>query len=205
MEPEEVLEEFGGIFPPYEAFYIASMLHVTGAALDSCDRLSAGIQCFSDISSEYDFEAFDEDEVLYSAQDIITQAAALSRYFWPMRAKTKLHKLRADFLRKVFGMEESNVIRSREMRNLIEHFDERLDTFLARPIAGNFVPEFVGPTRLHDPNITVYFRAYDTEKGIFFALGECFVMEPIIDEILRIHEMLKEFLNNGHRFRLPEP
>jgi hypothetical protein len=70
------------------------------------------------------------------------QAGALSRYFWPVR---KGHEWRGAQLRSAFGISDDSPLRSRDLRNSIEHFDERLDLFLDGGVTGHVLPEYVGP------------------------------------------------------------
>src|SRR5689334_18838746 len=106
------------IWPPYEAFYIQAMLFNSRAALASIDHVSANLEALSA------GKAIDSDELLNNLQNIVIHGAALSRYFWPVR---KGHEARAQFLKKCLGVAEDSPLKNRDLRNQIEHFDEKLD------------------------------------------------------------------------------
>ena len=147
--------------------------------------------------------------VIDSAQNIILQAASISRYFWPSSAFTKdkelkrihdkIHKRRGQTLRESFDINESNPIKNRNFRNFIEHFDAKLDLQLSQGIAGTIVPSYIGPKEGIDESVTHFFRAYYTDKGVFKVLNQEFEIVPIINELIRIHNLLITFNENGGR------
>ncbi len=139
------------IHPPYEVFYIESMLTATNSALESVDRLNNCIKTLSPTNHQ---------EVIDNTLNIINQAAALSRYLWPSKSS---FKLRGQFLRQKLSIQDSNTLKARNIRNFIEHFDENLDTFCKNPIAGTIIPLYVGRYQLTN-NTFFYFRAYFTDK-----------------------------------------
>lgn len=67
-------------------------------------------------------------EIVDGIQALVTQGAALSRYFWPAR-NNALHNARAAQLRQGLQVREDSPLRNRNLRNHLEHFDERLDLF----------------------------------------------------------------------------
>ena len=85
------------ILPPYETFYINSMLFNTQSAVKSIEVLSMVMNYLHESKSPESLAAIDTEEVLNQLQNIIVQGAALSRYFWPVR---KEYKGRGEYLRK---------------------------------------------------------------------------------------------------------
>jgi len=187
-----------GIWPPYQAFYIESMLTVTSSAVESAERLA---RIFD---PEADLEGIAENDVLNWVQNIIAQAATLSRYFWTSKPKEKTHRERSQYLRKVFDVKESGVLKDRSLRNLIEHFDENLDTFLARPVVGTVVPNFVGVEPENDGVPRYVFRAFYNRIGVFEVLGHRYKVQPIVDEIYEVHRRLLSFAERGYVMRMSE-
>ena len=144
-------------------------------------------------------EEFDQDCLLDSMNNIINQAAALSRYFWPVNKKD-CYQNRGSYLRSIFSITDDNPLKQKDVRNAIEHFDERLDKFTAQTIAGTIYPNFVGMTPDTKGVPFFAFRAYYLDKKCFEVLGEAFYLDPIYCEIVKIHNRLIEFKNNGLRF-----
>lgn len=83
---------------------------------------------------------------------------------------------------------------------MVEHFDEYLDDFLKKCLAGQFIPDYFGPKPPDDRGPLMFFRAFFTNTGEFEILGQIFPLQPIVDEIQRIHKLLIECEVNGSRF-----
>ena len=186
------------IWPPYEVFYIHSMLFNTLSAVNSINSFQKAFGALSQNCSLADIERLDRQVILNELQNIVLQGAALSRYFWPGR---KGHEVRAVTLRDGLDITDNNPLESRSLRNAIEHFDERLDHYLAQGLVGHVFPQFVGPRPKRDGVPGHFFRAYYSDEGIFELLGDCYEIEPIANEILRIHEQLEILDRNGGRLK----
>lgn len=190
----------GGIWPPHEVFYIESLLHSTAAALRAAaevrEALEVGSKC-APSSPEWQECAL---TIVNGVQAVVAQAAAVSRYFWPARNKEP-HLSRAVRLKSCLGIAESSPLRSRELRNHLEHLDERLDEFCSRLTAGVILPTYVGPQG-PEPEVPTYvFRAYYTDVGVFEILGQRFPVQPVLDEIHAIHDRLVHCAEHGGRLR----
>jgi hypothetical protein len=180
------------IQPPYEVFYIHSMMFNSESAIASAARLTTTFEKMSKGEPVDDTE----DDILNSLQNIVMQGAALSRYFWPAR---KGHEARAQLLRDACGVTTGNPLENRDLRNAIEHFDENLDKYLANGVVGHFIPQYVGPELKRGPVPGHIFRAFYTDVGKFELMGKQYDVEPIADEIHRIHMRLEHCQNNGGR------
>lgn len=76
----------------------------------------------------------DAQEAFFYLESLLGSAAAISRIFWPPgwnQSTTTTYASRARLLRKNFRMTSRSVFYARGVRNAFEHFDERLDDFLA--------------------------------------------------------------------------
>lgn len=193
------------LWPPYHAFYIQSMLFNTASALQSHEMASKHIKAISDGKIEPQYR---KDELLNCLQNIINQSGAISRYFFPScdgpkaeaPEQKKMYKNRSQYLRKVFEVDNDSPLKNRDLRNSIEHFDERLDIYLNNGVVGNIFPSLI----LFEPEETEVphhiFRAYYLKKGIFQVLGERYKILPIVKELRRIHNLLVRFDGDGEVF-----
>ncbi|WP_136666524.1 hypothetical protein [Flavobacterium sp. H122] len=179
------------IHPFNEVFYIESLLNKTRSILDDVEALN-------DFWKNGNHDCQFDDVILDMFQNIILNAAGISRFFWPSK-NTGYHKIRAKKLREVYSVSNSSVLKNREMRNLIEHFDEKLDDFLKEFVAGKVMPKYVGPM-FFSYKTTIFFRAFIFDKFIFKIFNVEYEINPIIAEIKRIHEILLLQLENGGRF-----
>lgn len=189
-------EDFG-IFPPYEVLYLESMLFITESAAQSLESAAIELEKFAANAPD-----FDQNGTLNHLQNIIIQGAALSRYFWPVR---KGHEKRANTLRRSLSVTDSSPLKSRDLRNAIEHFDEKLDLYLATGITGHIIPHYIGPYCEINGVPSHLFRAYYCDRGVFEVLGNRFEMEPLVAEMGRIHDALTQSRYSGGRLpRAPQ-
>ena len=191
------------IWTPHQAFYIQSMLFNTTSAFQSCCVAEKIIKKISD--GEIDPQE-KTDIVLDCLQTVVNQSGAISRYFSPSRDGTKgtdkktIHKDRGQSLSKVFGVKDDSPLMNRALRNSIEHFDERLDLYLQEGIVGYIFPSLILPEPDDSDVAHHIFRAYYLKEGIFQVLGERYKIQPIVDEVARIHDLLVKFDGNGGVF-----
>lgn len=193
------------IWEPHQAFYIQSMLFNTTSAFESCGIAEGIIKRI--LNDEIDPQE-ERDVLLDCLQNIVNQSGSISRYFFPSRDgvkagdKKSIHKDRGRYLSKVFGVEGDSPLMNRSLRNSIEHFDERLDLYLQGGIVGCIFPSLVLPEP-EDSDVPHHiFRAYYLREGIFQVLDERYKIQPIVDEVARIHDLLVRFDGNGGVFRL---
>jgi len=193
MKDEPTIDHWK-IWPPYEIFYIESLLTLTNTATSDYEYLDKVIT---------NQELFDQNPYILIdlAENIINQAATISRYLWPTKQKPKIHRLRGEKLREKLLIYDDNILKSRSVRNFIEHFDENLDEFLNKPIAGNFLPKSIVFNSSELDEVTFVFRAYIVNEFIYKTLDREVCILPIVKEIFRIHNMLVDFNTNGGRFK----
>lgn len=154
--PDNVVD---GIWPPYEAFYIESLLHSTSLALRSADEvrsaLAAGRKC-DPSSQEWQDCAL---RIISGVQTVVVLS-------------------RAQRLKSALEVSEESPLRSRNLRNRLKHFDELLDDFCGDLTAGLILPTYVGPIGEESGVPTYLFRAYYTDVAVFEILGHRFELQP---------------------------
>lgn len=189
------MEDSLPIWPQHEAFYIQSMLFHTRQACVSADFVAELVSAISsEVKAGNTFD-FDCSVALDHVQNVVFRAAAISRYFWPSR---KTYELRGERLRTAFNIKDDSPLRNRDLRDAAEHFDERLDDYLKNGISGYVIPEWFGPLKEEEVP-THYFRAYFINTGYLRILDQEFFVQSIVNEIIRIHNLLVSFDANGER------
>lgn len=185
------------IWPPYEVFYIESLLTKTKSAIadyELLDKVITTPQLFKE----------NPNILIDLAENIINQGSGISRYLFPSRYKgnrNNIHKLRGEKLREFLKISQECPLRHRFVRDYAEHFDEKLDIFLSKPIAGNFITSSIVFDSKELDNSTFAFRAYVVNEFKFICLEKQICILPIIEEIYRIHNLLIKFNNNGGRLK----
>jgi len=185
------------IWSPAEAFYIESMLFNSRSAVISIKRVSEILTAISVGTAGKSGGEVEMDTILDHLQNIVVKGAALSRYFWPIR---KLHEWRGIQIRTSLSISENSPLKSRDLRNNIEHYDEKLDDYLNQGIVGYILPQYVGNSLDRNGVASHIFRAYFVDTGVFELLGQQYEIPPLAEEILQIHEKLISCISNGSRF-----
>ena len=183
-----IVTEYDGILPYFEAFYLASISYAAGRAVAAFDRFELAAE-----------RADNKEETVASVQEALTHVAALSRFFWPVR-KSALAQARGKRLRASFGMVEGSPLQSRELRNALEHFDERLDEFLVDDHFGYFFPgPMVGDASLSEDVIGHIFRLVDPKTLQFVLLGEVYSFGAIREIAIEIERIASSASQAGGR------
>jgi hypothetical protein len=124
---------------------------------------------------------------------MLTHASNLSKLFWPELGSQpkKPDKLvqwrrkvdRAEFLRQLYVIDDSNILADRDLRNHLEHFDERLDDFSAELEAsgmfGYVDVAILDAWGMSGPRPDFILRQYRTDIGSFIFRGKPYSMRTI--------------------------
>ena len=190
---EIVVEEYDGILPYCEAFYIHSIIYAAGQAemaFEGYERALRENQAAAIIFSE--------------VQEGLAHSAALSRFFWPVKKENALSDTRGAKLRKAFGLDDHSPLRGRELRNAFEHFDEDLDRFLLENDAGYFFPTpMVDDHTLANKPPGKIFKLVDPAHHICVLLGRKFDFKSIRTEVTKVLNQAIAMDNAGSRLTDP--
>lgn len=132
-------------------------------------------------------------EFFREAADLLQRAALASKLLWPPggrpgsreRAERRGHDLRASL-----GLDSDGAhpLRSRTLRDHLEHYDERIDDWAAASPSRRMVDHLVGPRRVLDklrPIITDsdVMRHFDPETKRFIFRGDAFDIQELVRAI----------------------
>jgi hypothetical protein len=120
----------------------------------------------------------------------LTASANVSKVFWPPRAGVPA--TRAADLRLLCNLPDAHGLRSRELRNHIEHIDERLDEWLAdgpRPfltieLVHHIAPDWPADKRAE--SAAACMLVYDAAKDVVTFLGHVFSLAELEKEITEV-------------------
>jgi hypothetical protein len=188
-----ITDSYDGISPEHEAFYIYSILYSAERSLSAFDRYEYLIKKKANATI-----------IISTIQEAIGHAGALSRYFWESRlgpkSTKKLKEKRANKLRNKFGLTETSPLKERSLRDEWEHFDERLDTFLIKNIAGYYFPTpILDRHTLADEPCGKIFKLLDIEASCLVLLGKKYFFIPIKQEVLKVYKYVMDAIENGCR------
>jgi hypothetical protein len=181
----------------HDAFYIEMLAFHVAVIIDRTERFNVELKS----SGQKGDKTIQEktDSILNCLQDVVSHTASISKYFWPVRRKS-VHEDRGKRLKKVFSISDNSPVSNRGVRDALEHFDERLDLFLASSPVGTIYPGYVGSRKKASAQNTHCFRAYFVDDQVFKVLDTEIHMPPIYEEIAKIKKILESQINNGLRF-----
>ena len=189
------------IFPPYEAFYIESMMWHTKSALRSINTIEEWVALI-----KQDSEAalqINKEDVFNELQNIIQQSGAISRFlFPPQKGENKEHHKRGVKLRKSLEIYSDSCLSNRDIRNQMEHFEEHLDLYFKKFLVGHIIPNYIGLDEEASEVPQHIFKAFYINPMVFALLEEKYQLLPIFEELKKIHHILSECAANG--YRLPQ-
>ena len=100
-------------------------------------------------------------EVFRTIHSFLTHASNVSRLFWPAQPKHRKNEsdeayaarcaaipkiIRGKILRTEVGLPDNeHALKSRKLRDHLDHFDERLDQWQNESVQRNYVQDFIGP------------------------------------------------------------
>lgn len=187
-EREHVLiKDFSGIVPYHEVFYIRSIMFSAKKSITSFNSFWQQLQ-----ESESDPE-----NIVYDLYEALAHAATISRYFWPSHNKKRLHSSRGLKLRNAFTLNDNNPLKDRQLRDTIEHFDERLDKFLLNDPIGHIFDLIITDQEILDNEATYIFRLVDPTRGIVVLFGEKYNFISIQKAVHDIYGKAIQMDSNG--------
>jgi len=161
---------------------------------------------------------FFHNEVFRSIHSFLTHTSNISRLLWPAiptrgngesdeahgaRVSAKLPVARARALRVAFGLPDDHVLKSRRLRDLLEHFDEKLDDWRTTSVHRNIVNDYIGPKNgIVGIAETDMMRWFDPATNSFTFRGEQFDLQALAtaaNEMLPIATKVEEELRERMR------
>lgn len=184
------IEKEGGILPMFEVFYLESIKY-------AAERANAAFVRFDEALVNGDIQGL----VVANIQEALTHIGELSRIFWPSR-DNGISNLRAQKLRRAFGLDETSPLKNRDLRDALEHFDERLDNYLKDFPVGQLITDpVVGPIDKLAPPIRI-FRMVDPVSLIFVMLDQKYEFGDLRSTTRLVQETAEKMLRNGARLTL---
>jgi hypothetical protein len=180
-------------------------------ALNAVGALSQALQAIREFDGDWSRRNFFHAEVFRQTHSFLTHASNISRLFWPPQpikrkgedpeafAQRKAFTTsRGKSLLRLFGLKDSSPLKSRVLRDHLEHYDERLDHWSNTSERRNIANDTIGP-----PNAIVGLESSDTMRwfdpttNAFRFRGEEYALQPLVtavDQLLSKAASLEESL-----------
>ena len=166
-------------------------------ALNAVGQLNFSVKHLNSPGLEQEKPAFFHSEVFRGIHSFLTHAGNVSKILWPGTVpkqkrnetdnqyqqrirKIKRAVLRATELRDELRLPKEHILKSRKLRNHLEHFDEKIDDWEEHSKNKNFAQDYIGP-----PNAIVgiagtdSMRSFNPSDGTFLFRGETFSLKVI--------------------------
>lgn len=195
--------------------YVSEVKKQCEFGLAAVKYLNHALQQVNNRELARDESQFYYSEVFRQIHSLLTHASNVSRMFWPPSPKQKKNETDQDYenrllkidkvvrgrvLKVEYGLDDSNPLKNRTLRDHLEHYDERLDHWRNNSVNRNIVSDTIGP-----PNAIVglaetdMMRWFDPTRNVFKFRGEEYDLQGIaasIDQLLPISRKLEEDLWN---------
>lgn len=142
-------------------------------------------------------------EIFRTIHSFLTHACIVSRLIWPPVAdqncfcakpkaegricKVCMARLRRDKLHEALEIPETHILQDRELRNHLEHFDERLDEWVRDSVNQSISIDNIGPgSAIPKLDNIDTMRGYDPYSGEYCFRGELYSMQNILEGIIDI-------------------
>lgn len=156
-----------------------------------------------------------QDRLFMGIQVFLASSAMISKLMWPVRSNPKDRKnptdeevklarwkeVRKKKLRKALEVDDSSPLKNRDLRNVLEHYDEHLDKFVSKPFNAALFewtiipgPEFIehlGGNHPDHPLVT----AIAPESLYVKIMATSLHLREINDEVQRVGKITKCILN----------
>jgi len=178
-----------GVLPMHRIFYYYSILYTA----------ECSIRAFRFYEYLLTQKNVDEIQLVGAIQEAIGHAGALAFYFWnkgssrqPKEIKEYI-KQRSEFLKNEFELNDTSALKNRSLRNMFEHFDEKIDIGLLNTMAGTFYPMPVIQSHsiIEEEQVGKYFKLLDIEEKCLVLLNEKFFFGDIQKEVEKIYKLAK--------------
>jgi tryptophanyl-tRNA synthetase len=178
--------------------YLEQIETYASKALSAIQRFSA---LNNKMSADLESSAMPEIKVnhLFDELDLfVSNTAMVSKTLWPL-SRTPFARKRGETLRKILKVSDSSPIRSRSLRDSIEHFDERLDNWTQHQTSNGSLAQYVmGPnlTQMFGGGIPLssIFSGLDTQTGTYVLMGEEYVIQPMVNGVMELLNEVKKCL-----------
>jgi hypothetical protein len=131
----------------------------------------------------------DSDRVWSAIHALLAATANLSKILWPTRPTSRA---RGDRLRRRLGITATSALRDRGMRDVFEHFDDKLEDWAASSERHNIVDQGIlapGATVGLDPGD--YLRTLDPTSMVVSFRGTHLRLQPLVDAVLLLQEAVR--------------
>lgn len=166
--------------PFVENIYLRELARECANAFSAVERINALL----------DGDDMARNEIFRELGDLLQHAAAASRLLWSPERKARA-KARSEHLRSAINVAFEHGLHNRDLRNHLEHYDDRLDQWVADSQNRIMIGALIGPRSVVTGDLVKdneIMRHYDPETKHFVFRGERFDIQRLIDDLSDIYK-----------------
>lgn len=163
------------------------------------------------INANYNNTRFSANEVFRGIHSFLTHTSNISKLLWPGRplprkgetsqnykSRCRATEQRGRVLRKTLGLPNDNhVLKNRELRNHLEHYDERLDEWVAREHR-DVLYDYIGPLdRVSSIAEADKLRQFDIQTGVFAFGGDIYNLKALASAVAELASTVSHVRQTG--------
>ena len=133
----------------------------------------------------------------YFLQSLLTALGNISKILWPIMKRNdeqgnESRRARGNELRKALNVKEDSALKNRELRDLFEHFDERMDEWFEAVDRRGFSDRNVGSMEgVIVPSAIERLRTFVPETWTLFFKEKEFKLYPAIEAVNELYEVVQ--------------
>ncbi len=167
-----------------------------GELLNECENAIAAVRRMNAILAKSDEPAR---EFFREATDFLQHAACASRLLWPAPWGNAAQRARAEdrgkHLRDSLGVDSAHLLSNRDLRNHLEHYDERIDEWAATSHTRGTADGNIGPRSMfHNLPDSDVMRHFDQDTKTFTFRGQAFNVQEIVNAVADVRRRAAERL-----------
>ena len=172
----------------HKEVYVQELWEQCRRAIQAYNSIYEHLRAFENPRNPHRWQV--QGEVFRAIHSFLTHASNASLLLFPSKhqskqkhetkeqykARTEVKELRGNFLRDLVGADSADhVLSDRTLRNHLEQFDERIDSWVVASQTHGRVDDFIGPLEAYDDiDAADQFRHFDPETSCFYFHGETY-------------------------------
>jgi hypothetical protein len=160
---------------------------------DSMEEIARKMEDFRKMSDQIKLY---RDKCWNHLQSFLTASANISKIFWPAyyenrHDESKEYSQRGIDLRNFLNMSNKSVLNNRDLRNHVEHYDERLHDWAKKSKMRAIVARNLSSVHTDDPYADM--ANFDMQRYIVSFWGKHYEILPLVEEIRALYQQVRAF------------
>lgn len=178
------------VIPHQDIFYYHSILYSAECAINAFEKYEYFLT-LKEVTPTH---------LVSSIHEAISHVGSLSFYFFNTGGRASKYKPqdivdfiknRSNSFREEFNLNDDSALKNRNLRNMFEHFDEKLDIYLLNTLAGTFypMPKLGKHTDVEEKILDKNFKLLDIKSKCLVLFNEKFFFGDMQKEVYDVYSL----------------